>query len=415
MSILSDKQFREQVESGQLAVDTHNLLLRIALIYLLDHKYVLSNAVKELHSRGWSFEAFHIEYQGLLYENVWKEHYTPAYLAQASTARFWRLPNLWDRTDTSNPLRAVPRRKGTGQFTKLPRWAYLVTRTHWRQPTLSKATITEIAMFTLQVAIPRQQMYSNGPDIQLYSKTQVQFWLDQMGMNRTTVRLSEELWDLDCLFGSLVAQGVYDVRRWEAYYSRERWESMEARRRVLEPDLDRNSEMQRCRLPDGRLMGDVSETGWEEELGSEEEIVFLAAVGAREVELLASERAEAVTTKAPTTAGNDPKYAVRSYILLEVLRAAFETDRARYLDNLKQRVMDAGRLDSSTVAPWMNKVLEIMEPYAAERTPPTDLAGWIRLLRMVLEENGQLFGRWKLMGGQNPFQLGPRRDLIHRA
>jgi hypothetical protein len=162
-------------------------------------------------------------------------------------------------------------------------------------------------------------------------------------------------------------------------------------------------------------MGDVSETGWEEELGSEEEIVFLAAVAAREVELLASKRAEVVTTKAPTTAGNDPKYAVRSFILLEVLRAAFETDRARYLDNLKQRVMDAGRLDSSTVGPWMNKVLEIMEPYAAERTPPTDLAGWIRLLHDVLVENGQLLGRWKQMGGQNPYQLGPRRDLIHRA
>lgn len=55
MSILSDKQFKEEAESGQLAVKTHDLLLRIALMYLLDHKYVLSNAVKELHSRGWSF------------------------------------------------------------------------------------------------------------------------------------------------------------------------------------------------------------------------------------------------------------------------------------------------------------------------------------------------------------------------
>jgi hypothetical protein len=87
---------------------------------------------------------------------------------------------------------------------------------------LSKATITQLAMFTLQMSIPRQQMYSNGFDIQPYSETQVHFWLDQMGMNRTTVRVSEELWDLDCLFGSLVAQSVYDVRWWEAYYSRER-------------------------------------------------------------------------------------------------------------------------------------------------------------------------------------------------
>lgn len=85
------------------------------------------------------------------------------------------------------------------------------------------------------------------------------------------------------------------------------------------------------------------------------------------------------------------------------------------MDGLKQRVVEAGRLDSSTVGPWSDNVLEIMEPYAAESTPPTDLAGWSRLLQMVLEENEQLFGRWKQMGGQNPFKLGPRRDLIHRA
>lgn len=107
---------------------------------------------------------------------------------------------------------------------------------------------------------------------------------------------------------------MYDVRRWRAYYSRKRWEFMEARRRIPEPDLDGNSVIQWCRLPDGRLMGDVSKTGWEDELGSDDEIMFLAAVAAREVKVLASERAEAVMTKATTTAGNDPKYAVRSYI-----------------------------------------------------------------------------------------------------
>jgi hypothetical protein len=101
-------------------------------------------------------------------------------------------------------------------------------------------------------------------------------------------------------------------------------------------------------------------------------------------------------------------------MILGVLRTAFETEthRPRHIDDLKRQITSAGKLDDETVGPWVEKVLEIVEPYA-KRTRPTDVPGWSKLLQLILEENGQLFGRWKQMGEpKNPFQLGPRMDLV---
>lgn len=226
------------------------------------------------------------------------------------------------------------------------------------------------------------------------------------------MRLPEKQWDLYYLFGTLVASGYYDVRMWERYYSRERWESAEAQVRFLEEDLDgtRKSEVEWCGFPDGGLMGEVSVMGYEEELGSDEGIMFLAAVAAKEIEeALAAEEAE------NTDGATGLNYAIRSHMLLGVLRAAFETDQARHMDDLKQRVVTSGRLDEKTVGPWMESVLEVIKPYT-DRTRPAHIPGWSRLLRLILEENGQLFGRWKQMSSEqrfnNPFKLGPRKDLV---
>ncbi|KAH6687303.1 hypothetical protein F5X68DRAFT_275835 [Plectosphaerella plurivora] len=469
MSTLSDNEFREHVESGKLAVDSHYLLLRIANMYLTPG--TVFSAVDDLHSHGWSFgngilrfnrtldtfylaqlgtglsrandywgdeefediyadkfDAFYTEYHDLLHENVWKEFYTPSFLAQPSSARFWRLPNLRDRTDTSDPWGV--RRKGTGQFTKLPRWAVLVTQTHWRQPTLSKAMIKQLALSTLQETMSRQRNDCPGDKPQPYSETQAHFWLNNMGIERNPSRLYKELWDLRFLFGSRITQGYYDVRKWEAYYSKERWESVQAQTQVMEPDLDgtRKSEIRYSGLvEDAGMIGMACELGWEEELGSEEEIMFLAAVAAKEVETIVKEEAGAAAAEkgadiidGVTLTGLN--YAMRSHMILGVLRAAFETnqtDRARHIEDLKRQFVTAGRFGEMDVEPaqavdsWVKLVLEIVEPYAADKTRPVDVLGWSELLRLILEENGQLFGRWMCMGEtKNPFLLGPRMDLV---
>jgi hypothetical protein len=350
---------------------------------------------------------------------VWQEYYTPAFLAHPSTVRFWRLPNIQDLTDTSKQLGGVGQRiTSTGHFTKLPRWAYTVTHTHYRQPTLPKATVKELALTTLQDTISRQR--KDCPDIQPYSETQTRFWLNKMRFESIDVRPHETFWLLKNLFGCRVASGSYDLHEWEAYYSRERWESTEAQVKAVEPDRDGTwkSDILWCDIARG---GEASMIGWAEELGGEEEIKFLAAVAAKEIEALpkgeagtsAEEMADAVNGDTATGLN----YAIRSHMILGVLRAAFETKtyRARHLDDLKRQITSACRLDDEAVTPWVEQVLEVVEPYA-KRTRPTDIPSWSRLLQLILEENGQLFGRWKQMGEpKNPFRLGPRRDLLSES
>lgn len=61
MSTLTDKQFRNQADSGVIAVDRHNLLLRIAILYLEDDMDVFRTA-DNLHSHGWTFGKGHLRF-----------------------------------------------------------------------------------------------------------------------------------------------------------------------------------------------------------------------------------------------------------------------------------------------------------------------------------------------------------------
>jgi hypothetical protein len=54
MSTPSEKQFKADVEGGNLVIDSHYLLLRIAIIYA-EHEYTVFHAAEKLHSYGWSF------------------------------------------------------------------------------------------------------------------------------------------------------------------------------------------------------------------------------------------------------------------------------------------------------------------------------------------------------------------------
>lgn len=337
------------------------------------------------------FDGFYTEHYEILNQDAWRQYYSSALLAQASSARFYRLPDLQDLPDSSDPL-GQPRHKGNGHLTKLPRWAHNVVRTHRRQPTLPVETIKQIALDTLQQTIGR--LRKNHPSVQPYSETQACFWLKYMGID-SPAKPSKGAWSPN-EFGVYVAQGGFDIWAWEAHYSRERWDAIDAPR--LEPDLDGTlkSEVDWCGWPDGGVGEQARNRGWEPELGSEEEIAFLAAVAVKET--------EGVDMR-------DLDYQMRSHILLGVMRVAFEAKKGQQQEELKQRMVDAGRIDESRVEQWVREALMITEPYVHRRDEwPVSGEDRGQLLRQILVENGQLFARWKLSDSSIDFnfELRPR-------
>lgn len=348
-------------------------------------------------------DRFYARHHQLLNQDAWRQYYSPTFLAQATSARFYRLPDLQDLPDSSDPLGQPRRRKGIGHFTRLPRWAYNVVRTHQRQPTLPVATITQIALSTLQQTILR--LRGGGyRSVQPYSETQACFWLKYLKIDSLGFFVKEEAWLFD-LFGVHLAQGALDVWAWEAHYSRKRWDSIEGRIAPLEPDRDgtRKSEVQWCGWPDGGVAGQARWRRWKPEVGSEEEIDFLAAVAVKETEGVIDV--------------SNLDYAMRSHMLLGVLRAAFASadERERQMEELKRGIVEAGRIDDESKAEqWIQKVLMVMEPYVQKRDAPWPAAVEDRsqLLRHILMENGQLFARCELHSKEFNFELKPSKGIM---
>ena len=186
-------------------------------------------------------------------------------------------------------------------------------------------------------------------------------------------------------FDVFVAQGGYDMWAWEAHYSPKLWDSMEARIAPLEPDLDgtRKSEVMWCGMPDGCYVEWAARRiGWEPEVGSEEEIQFLAAVAVKETEGIEVSNLD---------------YSIRSHMILAVMRSAFETEREKHVEDLKRWIVEAGSYDENKVEQWIQKARMVIEPYVQKlEVWPTAVDDRSGLLRRILMENGQLFGRWKL-------------------
>jgi hypothetical protein len=353
------------------------------------------------------FEPFYARHHEWLKQDAWKQYYSTPFLAQATSVRFFRLPDLQDLPDSSDPLACPRPHRGTGYFTRLPRWSDTVARTRRRQHTLSEATLRQIALSTLQQTISRQRE-AGYPSVSPYSETQASFWLyrfwpkDMKVEYRRNAAARRKMWKA-LRFSVYLAQGGFDVWEWEARYSRERWNSEEARIAYLEPDLDgtRKVEVHWTGLPDGGVGAEALSRAWEPELGSEEEIDFLAAVAVKE-------------TEGVTDVGN-LDYAMRSHMLWGVMRLAFESaERERYMEDLKRKIVEAGRLDDKTKAEqWIQRVLIVMEPYVrkADAQWPAAVEDQSELLRHILTENGQLFARWKPSPTSKEFffELNPRQ------
>lgn len=360
------------------------------------------------------FDTFYTQHHPLLNPDAWKQYYSPAFLSLPTTARFYRLPNLRDLPDSSDPLGEPRPHKGSGHHpTRLPRWAHHVTRTRRRQPTLALETIRQLALSTLAQTISRLEGDSSRghhPSPDPYSETQARFWLKYMGIDKPHyLAHTKEAWNPN-QFGLHIAQGGFDLSDWEAHYSLEVWESDEARIAAREPDLDgtRKSEVWWCGMPDGGIGLYARLRGWEPELGSEEEVAFLAAVAVKEAEAVIG------GGDGDGDGDGDLDYAMRSHMFVGVMRAVFETaERERWTEELKRGIVEAGRIDEEKKAEeWLQQVLMVMEPYVqkVDGQWPAAVEDRSELLRQILMENGQVFARWKLspLSKEFSFELKPR-------
>lgn len=343
---------------------------------------------------GDDFDDFYSEHRNLLREDVWQNFYTLDFLLEETSAQFYRLPNLQDLPDTTGELGKPRRQNQIGHFSKLPRWAHLVVRTyHKKKPALSATVVAQIATSTLQQSINRL-LENSATQVQPYSETQAFFWLTTLGLFSHRDPDLEYLWDPRFPFGGEIAVGQRDLWAWEAHYSPELWWSSADEPVRLEPDLDgtRRSSVDGCGCgwPEG--WGVVSEawtSGWDPEVGSAEEVAFLAGVALEETKGLLSEA---------DGGGGTPNYAMRSHILLGVLSAAFEADAEREAraTQMAKAMVEAGRLANEAAAEeWIQRAMEAASRYANEldgvRPEGPD---WAAVFRKMLEENGQLFWQW---------------------
>lgn len=322
------------------------------------------------------FDDYCANYGEHITQDVWQQYYSLEFLLQPSTARFWRLPNLRDLPSSCQPIGNL-RDKPIGHFTKLPRWADNVIGTSLRQPTLSRDIIIQIAIDTLRDVTLRLREYR--PEVPAFSETQTQFWINYM-------RREMPFAGGPNYFDIFTAQGGYDMYDWERYYSSGRWYATSEV--ALEPDLDGSamSEVGWCSMPDGGTAAQAGERGWIPELGSEEEVEFMAAVAAKETEGCSVDELD---------------FSVRSHMLFGVLQLSFapESQRGRLTEDLQERFILGGRLNETNAAEWIENVLAVMAPYASEvKSFPDSSKERSTLLRRILAENGQVFARggWKI-------------------
>ncbi|KAL4741919.1 hypothetical protein BDV11DRAFT_212518 [Aspergillus similis] len=399
---MSAQKFLADVENGVTLVDSHEKALWIAYIYLDEALWIgtgVFDVIEKLHAYGWSFARVTPRTPA---PSSWRAYYSEPFLKQNTTARFYRLPDLQDLPDSDSPL-DLPRERSHVGGGKLPRWAYNVARTYLRQPSLPLATLTDIALSTLEATIDR--LRKAHPSVRPYSETQARFWLEYMVARYSGARTrsegpSRDAWDENC-FGISAAQGLYDVYEWEGKYSVQLWEASWEQSGVVEPDVEEGiwkSEVMWCGWPDGGTGGYAWGRGWEGELGSEEEIELLAAVVVEEIIGVGLDNLD---------------LAVRSHILLGVMQAAVKTglEREDLLQKLETGMVQSGRIGEERAGLWLREALKVMEPYVRiwEGVWP-DAEEREKMLRRILVENGQLFARWKASPHLKEFSfgLGPR-------
>ena len=368
------------------------------------------------------FDAFYTAHHALLHPTAWRSYYSTAFLAQPATARFYRMPDLQDLPDSSSPL-CLPRDDPVSEHVlKIPRWAYTVGRTRYRQPLLPFDTITRIALRTLDAVLTR--LHAAHPSSPPFSESHACFWLNEyyeppiaepkqetlptdtktqlQGEEKkippslgSTSDLSPRKHNREAQgphhFGLNVASGLYDIHSVEAQYLAQVSSGKVVEREPSKP------EFYWCGIPDGGTAVQAVERGWQEEIGSEEEVEFLAAVAADEI----------AGVGAGVIEMDELDCSIRSHILLAVMQAALlenMQERERFLGDLEGRMVRKGRIGGERAGKWVRGALEVMLPYVRVwqgEWPDTEERG--EMLRRILVENPLLFARWKLSPGLRQF------------
>jgi hypothetical protein len=158
-----------------------------------------------------------------------------------------------------------------------------------------------------------------------------------------------------------------------------------------------------CGLPDGGIGVQAWWRGWEEEVGSEEEVEFLAAVAVEEIAGLGLEGMDM----------DELDLSIRSHILIAAMQAAVKDGQERecFLGELERRMVQKGRISKERAGRWAKEALGVMEPYVRIWQgvwPGAEERG--EMMRRILVENAQLFARWRVshLSKQFSFELGPR-------
>ncbi|KAJ5414362.1 hypothetical protein N7509_000989 [Penicillium cosmopolitanum] len=436
---MNSEEFLTNAEGGIVPVTCHEDILRIAFIYLdegLWNGNGVFDVIEKLHAHGWSFgecelrfnrtldifylaqlaaaiyrytsqlegdlpsfsdfPTFYTAHHALLHSSVWRSYYSTHFLTQRTTACFYRLPDLQDLPDSSSPLCQPCRNPVSAHVLKRPRWAYTVGCTRCRQPFLSFETLTAVALSTLEFNP------SAAPD----SESHARFWLDYFTFNISRSYLGKiipwEEWMPNC-FGISVAQGKYDIHRLEAEYL-----AQVSGEEIVEGDGE-SEQVMWCGLPDGGIGVQARWRGWEEEIGSEEEVKFLAAVAVEETVGLGL-GLEGIEM-------DELDLSIRSHILLAVMHAAVKDreEKERFLGELERQMVQKGIIGKERAGSWIREALGIMEPYVCVWQgvwPGEEERG--EMLRRILVENAQLFARWRVspLSQQFTFELGPKESGI---
>ena len=358
-----------------IAPDVYSSLDTFYIIQITTALYRHDPSLEEEFLPFSEFDAFYQTHYDLMHSSVWRSYYSVPFLSQRTTARFYRLPDLLDLPDSTEPFIFVPRERQIGptQILKLPRWAYTVSVTRQRNKLLPEATITSLALTTLAETMTR--LHEAYPSAQQYSESYARFWLDSM--------IGRAIWR-PYAFGVLVAMGHWNIHGLEAQYH-----AQMAGQEITGPPRDLF-----CGFPDGGLAAEAAERGWQEEIGGEEEVQFLAAVAAEETAGLLEEGTEI----------GKFDLSVRSHILLAVMHAAVkdESEKAQFLEELEKRMVQAGTAKPETVGRWIQEALNVMEPYAHDwqdarhsSAGSDSVRDRKMIFRQILVENPQLFARWR--------------------
>ena len=325
------------------------------------------------------------------------------------------MPDLQDLPDSSSPL-CLPRDNPVSEHVlKPPRWAYTVGRTRQRQPLLPFDTITKIALRTLDAVLTR--LHAAYPSTPPFSESHARFWLDEYykppiaeskqealptnindqlegeekkilsspspKSNLSPRKDNREAWGPQH-FGLNVASGLYDIHSLEAQYL-----VQVSSGKIVEPEPSKPAFFW-CGIADGGTAFQALQRGWQEEIGSEEEVEFLAAIAMEETAGLG----------AGTIKMDELDCSTRSHILLAVMQVALEKntqEREHFLGELERQMVQKGRIGEHKAGRWIREALEIMVPYVRvwhSQWPDTEERG--EMLRQILVENPLLFARWKL-------------------